>query len=96
VVKKFPNKGNYPDSFAANGGKNNLNNSDASQTFWFIPQDFGTATDPREVTLTVTYSLKGSTTNETPLVINLGELLANRGVEWQAVNSTPTLSASTR
>lgn len=84
VVKKFPNKGNYPDSFAANGGKNNLNNSDASQTFWFIPQDFGTATDPREVTLTVTYSLKGSTTNETPLVINLGELFANRGVEWQA------------
>lgn len=84
VLTSFGDNGKYPDSFAQTGGKNNLNNATASQTFWFIPQDFGTAASPRDVTLTVTYSLNGSSSSEAPLVINFGELLAKRGIEWEA------------
>lgn len=37
---KFKNNGNYPDSFKGAGSAmtNNLNDDDATQTFWFIPQ----------------------------------------------------------
>ena len=80
---KFTNNGDYPDSFAATGNLNNLNDGDASQTFWFIPQDFGTAASPRDVTLTVSYTLKNSTSPLT-LEINLGELFAGRGIQWNA------------
>ena len=37
---KFAKNGNYPDSFQGSGSAqtNNLNDADATQTFWFIPQ----------------------------------------------------------
>ena len=34
----FQSNGNYPDTFSAAGNTYNLNDADASMTFWFIPQ----------------------------------------------------------
>ena len=36
--KSFTNKGNYPESFSGASNSYNLNDGDASMTFWFIPQ----------------------------------------------------------
>ena len=49
----FTSKGDYPTSFSAAGNQNNLNDGDASMTFWFIPQAM---TD--KVMLTVTYDIE--------------------------------------
>ena len=50
---KFAKNGEYPDSFTeGNAGKDNLNDADASQTFWFIPQ---TMTDDVELTIVYTF-----------------------------------------
>lgn len=80
VLGKFENGLEYPDSFAAAGATDNLNDGNASQTFWFIPQEM---TD--DVTLTVKYTF-GSATEQT-WTINIGEVLkkanGNR-VYWQA------------
>lgn len=46
----FTSKGEYPESFSAAGNENNLNDGDATQTFWLIPQ---TLTD--NVKLTIVY-----------------------------------------
>ena len=80
----FGSKGNYPTSFGATGGKNNLNDADASQTFWIIPQAFKDGNNARTgITLTVTYTLPGSTATK-DLEIDLGALLAGRNIEWKA------------
>ena len=80
----FGTKGNYPTTFGATGGKNNLNDADASQTFWIIPQAFKDGNNARTgITLTVTYTLPGST-DPKDLEIDLGALLAERNIEWKA------------
>ncbi len=50
-VKDFGEKGAYPTSFAAAGNDNNLNDAQASQTFWLIPQPITGA-----VQLTISYT----------------------------------------
>ena len=49
----FTSKGEYPSTFSQAGNKNNLNDGDASMTFWFIPQAMTDA-----VKLTVTYDVE--------------------------------------
>lgn len=49
----FNSKGNYPTSFAADGSERNLNDSDASQTFWFVPQAMARTGEAAHVILTV-------------------------------------------
>ena len=71
----FDTMGGYPDSFAAAGNEQNLNDEDASQTFWFIPQEMD---DAVELTIVYTY---GSDTERTG-VIDFGKVLS--GVEWRA------------
>ena len=71
----FQNNGEYPSSFSAGGNEHNLNDGDASQTFWFIPQAM---TDDVELTIEYTF---GSATTRTG-IINFGEVLS--GVEWKA------------
>lgn len=74
----FTNKGNYPASFGDAGNMQNLNDGDASQTFWLIPQ---TLTDA--VTLTIKYTF-GSTEEQT-WVIDFGEIIADKGdAVWEA------------
>ena len=46
----FESKGKYPASFSATGNTNNLNDGDATQTFWLIPQTIG-----ENVKLTISY-----------------------------------------
>lgn len=74
----FANKGDYPSSFAAAGAAqtNNLNDADATQTFWFIPQAM---TD--KVMLHITYIYGG---NEGEGYIEFGKVLAEAGVDWKA------------
>ena len=66
----FGDNGDYPDSFATGGEKNNLNKADASQTFWFIPQ---TLNDNVKLTITYTY---GSDEEKTG-VFEFGKALSN-------------------
>lgn len=74
----FANNGDYPSSFAAAGAAqtNNLNDADATQTFWFIPQAM---TD--KVMLHITYTYGG---NEGEGYIEFGKVLAEAGVIWKA------------
>ena len=70
----FQNNGKYPSSFSDGGNKHNLNDADATQTFWLIPQ-----TMSEDVTLTITYTYGGKTkTGE----FAFGKLLD--GVIWKA------------
>lgn len=69
----FESKGKYPASFSAAGNTNNLNDGDATQTFWLIPQ---TLTD--NVTLTIAYTVNGT---EDTWTVNFGEAL---GSTWKA------------
>lgn len=74
----FKNKGNYPTSFGQAGNMQNLNDEDASQTFWLIPQ---TLTD--DVKLTIHYTF-GSDEDQT-WVIDFGEIVAaKRDAVWKA------------
>ncbi len=74
----FANNGDYPSSFAGAGAAqtNNLNDTDATQTFWFIPQAM---TD--KVMLHITYIYGG---NEGEGYIEFGKVLAEAGVDWKA------------
>ena len=91
VLGHFTKNGNYPDSFAEAGATNNLNDADATKTFWFIPQSLSrTAAQGTEgeegyvagetpVTLTVKYTYR----NEPGTwVIDFGTILSN--IEWKA------------
>ena len=83
----FSDKGNYPATFGSIGGTNNLNDGNASQTFWVIPQAFTENGKAREgVVLSVSYIVTGSnSTTPSTLDIPLGKILAARtGVEWKA------------
>lgn len=60
----------------AKNGKNNLNSSDGSLTFWFIPQTMNS-----NITLDFTFKV-GEDGEEIARTINFGEVLA--GVEWKA------------
>lgn len=71
----FTSKGKYPASFSQKGNENNLNDGDASKTFWLIPQDM---TD--DIQLIIEYTVDGATAS--PLTIDFGEAL--NGVSWLA------------
>ena len=73
----FGNKGNYPESFAKTGNKNNLNKADGSQTFWLVPQ-----TVPQDLKLTITYTYKGDPGTAT---IKFGEALRMKGGDLNTV-----------
>ena len=75
------NKSDYdfPESFTGAGVTNNLNDDNASKTFWLIPQAFD---ERSEVTLTIKYNYGSKTNLETKLL--LGEILGERGVVWNA------------
>ena len=68
------NGGDYPDSFAAAGNAQNLNDAAGTQTFWLIPQVISA-----DVQLTIKYTFAGT---ENYWVIDLGSIL--EGVNWQA------------
>lgn len=72
----FENMGSYPDSFSAAGNTKNLNDGDATQTFWLIPQAM---TD--DVKLAITFSYGGTTKT---FAIDFGEVLAAKNVVWKA------------
>ena len=77
---QFANKGKYPDSFAAGGNTNNLNDSDASKTFWLIPQRMN-----NNVVMDVTFHVVSGGKDSGPITrrINLGQLLTN-SIYWRA------------
>ena len=71
----FADKGAYPESYSAAGHKHNLNDANAMQTFWFIPQAM-----TNDVTLTIKYTYGSDEVKEG--VIEFGKALA--GVTWNA------------
>lgn len=74
----FDTKGAFPESFAKAGNTNNLNDGDATQTFWLIPQ-----TMDENVKLTIEYTVKGaSETSDGTWTIDFGKALKN--VVWKA------------
>lgn len=80
----FTSKGEYPTSFSQAGQKNNLNDGDASMTFWFIPQDM---TD--QVKLTVTYEIEfDGQKKEYKNTLELGKALldqaSRKNARWEA------------
>ena len=77
----FENNGNYPSSFSEGGNKHNLNDADATQTFWFIPQ---TMTDDVELTIVYTY---GSDEERTG-VLEFGKALKNVTGEGESQQTT--------
>lgn len=78
----FESKGNYPDSFKGAGSAmtNNLNDTDATQTFWFIPQKM-----TNDVKLEITYTWGDDPTTHTA-VIDFGKsvLKNNANTYWYA------------
>lgn len=83
-VKDFGDKGTYPSSFSAAGNERNLNDSKATQTFWFIPQSMARTNDADHVVLTVNVT-EGSETYD--FDIDLTKVLVNaenEPVYWHA------------
>ena len=78
----FSSKGDYPSSFSAKGNEYNLNDGDATMTFFFPPQAMSDA-----VKLKVTFEIEvnGNRTEHTR-DINFGSLLKSNGtfVNWGA------------
>ena len=68
----------FPDSFTSAAATHNLNDDNATQTFWLIPQAFA---DRTGVTMTIKYTFNG---NPYEWPIDLGKTLGGRGVEWKA------------
>ena len=66
----FENKGNYPESFSGAANTYNLNDGDASMTFWFIPQALTT-----NVEIEVEFHVWSGSRNEDThtLTLKLGE-----------------------
>ncbi|MBO4918277.1 MAG: hypothetical protein J5374_10415 [Bacteroidales bacterium] len=73
-------EGPFADSFYSAGNEKNLNKSDASQTFWFIPQALARTSSETPVTLTINYN----TSTETDLSwdLNLSDILSS--ITWNA------------
>lgn len=82
----FATQGDYPTSFSAAGNKGNLNDGDATMTFWFPPQVIGMDSDgetPHESKLTITFDIEiNGTRKEYTREINLNTLTSNG--EWKA------------
>lgn len=76
----FENKGKYADSFAAAGNLRNLNDADASKTFWFIPQRMNDG-----VVMDVTFHVVSGGKDSGPVTrrIDLGKALGDN-VLWRA------------
>lgn len=76
----FANKGKYADSFAAAGNENNLNDADASKTFWLIPQQMND-----DVVMDVTFHVVSGGKDSGPVTrrIELGKVLTDN-VFWRA------------
>ena len=73
----FQSKGNYPGTFSGAGNTYNLNDADASMTFWFIPQAL-----TEDVTIEVEFHVWSGDKNEktNTLTLNLGkEVLKKTG-----------------
>ena len=81
----FTNNGSYPDSFAEAGNKQNLNDGDASLTFWFPAQ---TITDGLKLTVTFEIEQKNGDRKEYATELELGKLLraqvSGKNIEWKA------------
>lgn len=80
----FTSKGNYPDSFSAAGNTKNLNDGDATMTFWFPAQRM-----TNNVVLTVTYEVElDGVRKEYKNTLELGKTLlaqdAGKNAEWKA------------
>jgi len=76
----FAHNGVYPASFSNAGYENNLNDGDATQTFWLIPQAM-----TADVKLTIEYTVKGaSETTDGTWTIDFGKTLAAKNVVWKA------------
>lgn len=80
----FDSKGNYPADFATSGTKN-LNDADATQTFWFIPQSLSRTTSETPVTITVKYTY-GTDSEAKEWVIDFSDIVTerNKDIEWKA------------
>ena len=81
---KFANKGDYPNSFSNAGNTQNLNDEDASLTFWFIPQAI-----PDDVVMEITFKvLTGSETFDAAETVtrsvNIGQAMNTASVNWNA------------
>ena len=74
---RFTNNGSYPSSFSQAGNKNNLNDGDATMTFWFVPQ---TLTDATKITIVFEIEVDGNRKEYTRVV--KGTDLNN--IEWKA------------
>ncbi len=76
----FANKGRYADSFAAAGNRKNLNDADASRTFWLIPQQMND-----DVVMDVTFHVVSGGKDSGPVTrrIELGKALTGN-VFWKA------------
>ena len=74
----FTSKGDYPESFSAAGNTQNLNDGDASMTFWFLPQ---TLSDIVKLKVTFEIEVKGNR-KEYTRELDFGTLTGN--VEWKA------------
>lgn len=72
----FDSKGKYPASFSEGGNMQNLNDADATKTFWFVPQVI-----EESVNLTIRYTF-GS--NDYEWTIDFGQTLKAANVEWKA------------
>lgn len=72
----FTTKGDFPTSFTAAGNKNNLNDGDATQTFWLIPQAM-----TNDIKLKIVYTVNGT---EGEWTIDFGKVLAEKNVVWKA------------
>ena len=68
-------KGKYPASFSAAGNTNNLNDGNATQTFWLIPQPMS-----NNVKLTITYKIGNGAENT--WTVDFGSALGD--VTWKA------------
>ena len=82
ILVNFPNDGSsyaFPASFSNKGNENNLNDKDATQTFWLIPQTMN-----ENVKLTIEYTVKGANEVGTDgtWTIDFGKALS--GLEWKA------------
>ena len=70
-----------PESFTGKNTKQNLNDANATKTFWIVPQKL-TADMTVKVDFTLKY-VKG-TSKDTTLTLKLGELLKENSLEWKA------------
>ena len=75
----FANKGQYAESFGQGGNLNNLNDADASMTFWFPPQQLTAST---KLTVTFEIVVGDGEPKEYTRVLDFGTLTSN--VTWKA------------